>query len=136
MVGPISEPDAAIDCVALVTRLYELEMAKELDAWMAMWDASYVITFPFASNPPMVPIRGLETLRDITRQKFIDRLHVELGVRVEPLDDPLRALVHLDVAHTMADGSVLRLPLLCLFTFNAEGRIVALEEFFNQAALP
>jgi ketosteroid isomerase-like protein len=136
MVATASAPDGAIDRVVLVTRLYELEMAKELDAWMAMWDASYVITFPFASHPPMAPIRGLETLRDLTRQKFVDRLHVELGVRVEPLDDPLRALVHLDVAHTMADESVLRLPLLCLFTFNAEGRIVAMEEFFNQATLP
>jgi hypothetical protein len=136
MVGPVSQPDAAaIDRVALVKRLYDLEMAKNLDAWMEMWDPSYVITFPFATHPPIAPIRGLKTLRDITRQKFIDRLHIELDVRTQPLADPLKALVHLGVAHIQADGSVRRLPLLCLFTFNSDGGIVTLEEFFNQATL-
>ena len=126
----------ALSVEALVTRLYDLEMAKNLDEWMAMWDPSYVITFPFATRPPIAPIKGWENLRDITRQKFIDRLHIELGVRTEPLADTLKALVHLDVAHTLADGTVRKLPLLCVFTFNAEGRIVALEEYFNQAPQP
>lgn len=120
----------------LVTRLYDLEMAKDLDAWIAMWDPSYVITFPFATQPPLEPITGWDNLREITRKKFIDRLHIDLGVRTEVLADPLKALVHLDVAHTLADGTVRRLPLLCLFTFSAEGRIVALEEYFNQVPLP
>jgi hypothetical protein len=65
---------------------------------MAMWDPSYVITFPFATQPPIDPIRGWENLRDITRQKIINRLHIELGVCTQPLADPLQALAHLDVA--------------------------------------
>jgi ketosteroid isomerase-like protein len=136
MVSQVTQPaTGALDFVTLVKRLYDLEMAKNLDAWMEMWDPTYVITFPFATHPSIAPIRGLETLRDITRQKFIDRIHIELDVHIEPLADPLKALVHLGVAHTQADGSVRKLPLLCLFSFNTDGRIVAMEEFFNQATL-
>jgi ketosteroid isomerase-like protein len=123
------------DTTAWVTRLYDLEMNKDLDPWMDMWDESFVITFPFATDPAMTPIRGKDKLREITRQKFIDRVRIELSIRVMPLADPLKALAYLDVAHTLADGTVRRLPLLCLFTFNAAGRIVALEEFFNEAAV-
>lgn len=135
----MSIPGAAVspsDSRAWVTRLYDLEMNKDLEPWMDMWDESFVITFPFATDPAMTPIRGKDNLREITRQKFIDRVRIELGVRVMPLADPLKALVYLDVSHTLADESVRKLPLVCLFTFNAAGRIVALEEFFNQAAVP
>jgi ketosteroid isomerase-like protein len=125
-----------VNTLSLVRRLYDLEMAKDLEAWMAMWDASYEITFPFSTSPAIAAVTGLQNLRQITQQKFIDRLHIELGVRAEGLADPLKVLVHLDVAHTLADGTVRRLPLLCLFTFNSDGRIVALEEYFNQATLP
>jgi ketosteroid isomerase-like protein len=121
--------------VALIKRLYDLEMAKNLDDWMDMWDASFVITFPFATHPAMPPIRGKENLRSIIRQKFIDRVRIELGIEVMPFAYPLKALVHLDVTHVLEGGRVIRMPLICLFEFNSEGRIVALEEYFNQAQL-
>jgi hypothetical protein len=123
----------APDLTALINRLYQLEIAKNLDPWMELWDLNFTITFPLSTHPAIDPIRGIDTLRAITRQKMIDRVKIELDVRVELLADPLKALVFLGVVHHLADGAVRRISLLCKFTFTPQGKIVLLEEFFNQA---
>ena len=126
-------PAPAPDLTALIHRLYQLEIDKQLDPWMELWDPAFTVTFPLATHPAIEPIRGLDTLRSITRQKMIDRVKIELDVRVELMANPLKALVFLGVVHHMADGSVRQISLLCMFSFTAMGRILLLEEFFNQA---
>jgi ketosteroid isomerase-like protein len=127
----VGKPDVA----ALVTRLYDLEMSRDLESWMDMWDDSFVITFPFATDAARVPIRGKENLRQGQIAKFVERSRIELGVTVLPLADPLKALVYLDVHHTLAAGGERHVPVLCVIAFNNAGRIVAMEEFFNEAAV-
>lgn len=122
-----------VDLTALIHRLYQLEIDKQLDPWMELWDPGFTITFPLATHPVIEPVRGLDNLRAITRQKMIDRVRIELDVKVERMANPLKALVFLGVVHHMADGSARSIDLLCMFTFTAEGRILLLEEFFNQA---
>lgn len=125
----------ATDLPLLINRLYQLEIDKTLDDWMDLWDPSFAITFPLATHPAMAPISGLDALRDITRQKMIDRVRIELDVRIEVMANPLKALVFLGVVHHLADGSTRKIDLLCMFTFTQAGKIVGLEEYFNQAGL-
>lgn len=129
----MSANPAAPDLTDLIRRFYRLEIDKQLDTWMEFWDPDFTITFPLATHPSIDPVRGLDNLRANTRQKMIDRVKIELDVRVELLADPLKAMVFLGVVHHLADGSVRRISLLCQFTFTPESKIVLLEEFFNQA---
>jgi hypothetical protein len=124
-----------LDITQLVKRLYDLEVKRDLEAWMDMWDDSFVITFPFATDPTRVPITGKDNLRRGQIAKFEERSKIELGVKVSPLAHPLKALAILDVHHTLSAGGTRSLPVLCLIEFNSSGRIVAMEEYFNEAAI-
>lgn len=126
---------AAPDVTAVLTRLYDLEVARQLEPWLELWDDDFEIVFPFATDPARLPVRGKDRLRSDQVAKFDERARIELRVEVLPLADPLRAVVKLDVRHVLSAGGERKLPVLCIFTLTPEGRILRLEEYFNEVAL-
>lgn len=130
--APISRAD---DNVATVRQLYDLEQRQDLDVWARLWTETAVVTFPLAVDPAGSAVVGRDALVELTRQKFADRERVSIALRVEPMRDERRVLAHLDAAIDFASGEHLDLALLCLFTFAEDGRIAALDEYVNQAAV-
>jgi ketosteroid isomerase-like protein len=125
-----------LDREALINRLYELEMAKDLDAWVELWADDAVIIFPHAVDPASRRVVGKDDLRRITAQKFADRETIQVRVETVPMRDPRLVLAKLDVQLTMAaTRKVIAAPILCLFEFGDDDRIVAMQEYLNEAAL-
>lgn len=121
--------------VAVVRRLYELEMAKDLDSWARLWARGVVVMFPLAVDTEATRVEGLTTWVDVTRQKFVDRAHIKVDARVEALADPHRVLAHLDVHLEFSAGGSLNAPLLVLFTFDDDGLIERMDEYVNEAGI-
>ena len=116
-----------------VERLYDLEQRQQLDEWSALWAENVVVSFPLAVDPETSRIRGKSNLVELTRRKFEDRDKVVIDLRVESLADERRVLAHLDATIDFASGERLELPLLCLFTFDQDGLIAAMDEYLNEA---
>jgi ketosteroid isomerase-like protein len=118
----------------VVQRIYDLEVAQDLDAWSSLWAETAVVEFPLARNPLAERIEGKEALVELTATKFRDRSNVSLDVQLDSLADPSKVVASVRVRFTdEPSGSVVDAPILCIFTLNEDGQVARLEEFFNEA---
>ena len=123
------------DLVATVERFYELECAKRLDEWAALWAEDCHVLFPLTTRPERHEIHGKEALVAATAQKFVDRERTRLDVRIERMADGRRVVAHLQATIHFAAGPVWEVPLLIIFTFDDAGLITTMEEYLNEVYL-
>jgi ketosteroid isomerase-like protein len=125
------------ELAARAESLYRRESEKDLEGWAALWAEDAVVSFPHDPARPANETRGKQALVDSMRQKMLDRPEVHLDVRTEPLADGRRVLAHIEARLTFATGVRVRGPLLCILTFDEDGLISAVEEYFvNESFVP
>lgn len=119
-----------------ILRLYEYERTKNLEAWAALWADDAKVTFNLDVVSGQRDFIGKESIVAWTAKKFDDRATTRIDHRLETIVGGRRIVAHLDVEMVFNDGVVVAGPLLIFFTFNAEGKIVLMEEYVNELVFP
>ncbi|MEW1811964.1 nuclear transport factor 2 family protein [Pseudarthrobacter phenanthrenivorans] len=119
-----------------VARIYELERTKQLEPWKELWADDARVVFPLDVVPGSRDVIGKQAITDWTAAKFIERTKTELEIRLAPMADGRRVLAHVHVTLFFENGTTIGGPILVVWTFNEEGKVLLMEEYVNDATWP
>lgn len=119
-----------------VAALFQAERTKDLQTWGDQWATDARVTFPLDKNPGERAIEGKEAIVAWTAQKFLDRAHTGIDALIEALDSGNRVIAHSNVSLRFTNGSQIAGPLVMAFTFDADGKVLLMEEYVNEAIFP
>ncbi|MGW7082399.1 nuclear transport factor 2 family protein [Streptomyces sp. NPDC054871] len=131
---PAPAPSAHPSATDVFTRSLDLLLAKDIDAWVALWAPDGVFEFPFAL--PGAPHRLVG--RDAVRQYMADYPdHIDLrsfeDLTVHRTEDPETIVAELrGTGRAVATGRPFEMPYIQVVTVH-EGRITRFRDYWNGA---
>ncbi len=112
--------------VQTVEAMYQAERDRDLSAWAPLWSPHGRQTFPTLGA--QATVEGIDALLHVTQEKFTTRPPYGIRATVDPLHDPSRVFVRLDLDYP---GQA-PICLWCLFHFDDDGLIAEVEEIFDR----
>ncbi|WP_415854164.1 nuclear transport factor 2 family protein [Sinomonas sp. G460-2] len=129
----IPQLDQRLDKIAA---MYDYERTQQIEPWADLWADDARVTFPLDSEPGSRTVEGKEAIVPWTRNKFVERASTDIDARLEAVAGAPRVIAHLDVFLHFENGLGIGGPLVAIFTFDEDGKVVLMEEYVNDAYFP
>jgi len=135
IITPANDP-LLDELMGKVVAMHDYERRKISDAWADLWADDAVVCFPIEIDPGSRKWVGKEAIVAWNAQKYIERAWTDIDARVEAIAGTRRVVAHVDVVLHLSNGLSIAGPLLIIFTFDEDKKIVLMEEYVNDAHWP
>ena len=114
-----------------IAALFEAEREKNLSTWSSYWSEDARVTFGFDPERPSSDLVGKETIVSETSEKFKVRRHSVIDAQIDSIGTGDEVLARVDVTIEFENDQKIKGPIVMIFSFDSEGKISQLIEYFN-----